>query len=82
MFTTLTFLKEDVHATEHVCRSEGNLRELTFSFHHVDTMDSTKVIRLSDKTVYTLSHLAGLMPLYYLFIFKIRFIHFLCGCFT
>lgn len=38
MFATLTF-SEDVHVTEHVCRSEGNLRELALSFHHVNTMD-------------------------------------------
>jgi hypothetical protein len=38
------------HATEHVWRSEKNLRELVLSFHHVSSEDWAHIIRLEART--------------------------------
>lgn len=38
-----------------------SLQELALSLHHMDTGDWTQVIRLENKYIYTLSHLAGLV---------------------
>lgn len=43
----------------HMQRSGNNLEELVFSFLHVGSGDITQVIRLGDKYIYLLSHLAG-----------------------
>lgn len=47
------------HATEHVQRSENELRELVLSLYHVGTRNQTEAVRHGSKCLYSLNNLPG-----------------------